>query len=108
MEERAFKENSVRKVDYHNLGERTPAYIEKICKAAGLTPMPKILLRIFFHGYEKIFSDFKNFRNNFYRIIDENNFTVVDLREITAKPVEPIHNNPSCRCGTIDSTREIY
>uniref|UniRef100_A0A4P6D8U9 Flavin-containing monooxygenase n=2 Tax=Rhodnius prolixus TaxID=13249 RepID=A0A4P6D8U9_RHOPR len=89
-------EKGLRKCDYHMVGDDNVEYIDELCKPVGMTPIPSILLRIYFHGYERIFSDFKNFRYNFYRITDQDKFTVVDLREITAKPLEKIHSNPSC------------
>lgn len=108
LEEKASIENGFRKCDYHLLGERSQKYMDDICQISGAPVIPPIILRMYFHGYERVFSDFKNFRYNYYKIIDKEKFTVVDLREITAKPVQRIHNNPSCRCGSIDTTREIY
>ncbi|CAB0007364.1 unnamed protein product, partial [Nesidiocoris tenuis] len=47
--------------DWNNLGEDNAKYMEDICQIAGVPPMPPILLRIYMHGYNMIFSDFKNF-----------------------------------------------
>ncbi|KAK9500062.1 hypothetical protein O3M35_001400 [Rhynocoris fuscipes] len=106
-EEQRKADKGVRRCDYHLKGDENAQYINDLCKPTGMAPMPSILLRIYFHGYERIFSDFKNFRYNFYRIIDQDKFSVVDLREIRAKPVQRIHSNPSCRCGALVTHRKL-
>uniref|UniRef100_A0A146LJS0 Flavin-containing monooxygenase n=1 Tax=Lygus hesperus TaxID=30085 RepID=A0A146LJS0_LYGHE len=100
-EEAALMKDGRRLSEWNLLGEDNAEYMRDICSIAGVPSMPPILLRIYMHGYNKIFSDFKNFRNNFYRIIDQDNFSVVDLREVLARPVVRIHDNPSCRCGAL-------
>lgn len=94
--ERSKAEKGLRKRDYHLVADKNPEYFDELCKPSGMTPIPPILLRIYFHAYERIYSDFKNFRYNFYHIIDQDKFIVIDTREITAKPLEKIHSNPSC------------
>ncbi|XP_014241997.1 senecionine N-oxygenase-like [Cimex lectularius] len=100
FEERKIMEG-VRKCDFHMLGEDNQLYMDDLFKIAGIPPIPPILLRMYFHGYNAIFSDFKSFRHNFYHIIDQENFTVVDLREIMTQPLEKLHSNPSACCGTL-------
>ncbi|XP_075234109.1 senecionine N-oxygenase-like [Lycorma delicatula] len=76
FEEEKSKENLPKKC-YHALYKADyKEYFKVITDEGGIEPIPDILFKIHESASMTIFKDFTNFRNNIYKIINENEFIV--------------------------------
>ncbi|RZF40845.1 hypothetical protein LSTR_LSTR003355 [Laodelphax striatellus] len=77
--------------DLTALGKSMQTYYNDLANKAGVKNMSTLIVKMYFDAYERIFKDFMTFRNNCYRIVDNENFNVIDMRELQKTFV--------CKCG---------
>ncbi|XP_050521460.1 uncharacterized protein LOC126894462 [Daktulosphaira vitifoliae] len=67
-----------REKDFHQLGRTKWAmnYYTSVTNLAGVEHPPPVLLQIYFDGLERLSQDFLNFRNDTYKILDKEHYTV--------------------------------
>ncbi|XP_075229014.1 uncharacterized protein LOC142328827 [Lycorma delicatula] len=91
----------VRMRDLTDLGKKMECYYNDLANKAGVQNMSSLIVKMYYDAYDRIFKDYMTFRNNCYRIIDNENFNVVDMRELRKDKQSNKCTNSDCRCRAL-------
>lgn len=62
----------------HLMGPAQEQYYSHLAIAADLKPIPPVMIKLHKESMRRLMEDFVNYRNDVYRIVDENNFVRLD------------------------------
>lgn len=62
---------------YHIMNKDAQQYFDSLSFLGNLPKTKQIVFDIYFHGMKRMIEDFKNFRSEIYRLIDDQRYVVI-------------------------------
>lgn len=70
-------ESGMRTKELHMMGRNwTKDYYDSLSSLSGQDPVPPVVLQIYFDGFERFMCDFSHFREDKYKLLDNDHYMV--------------------------------
>lgn len=68
--------SGLRQKELHMMGRRSKDYYDSLASLAGLESVPPVILQIYFDGFDRFMCDFSHFREDKYKLLDNDHYMV--------------------------------
>ncbi|XP_050429759.1 senecionine N-oxygenase-like [Adelges cooleyi] len=75
-------ESGLRPKELHMMGRKSKDYFDSLSDLAGLEPIAPVVLQIYFDGFDRFMCDFSHFREDKYKLLDNEHYMVQFPNEV--------------------------